>query len=688
MLGSRKKYGILFLAFACALVASFAFNLYGAATEGFFKGHQRDSESLVVGRMVQSEKEGMLSHGGFLGGFKHDRGVDHQYKLFENGEDPAAAYDGYLQSAGLQGGVYFVLDSALRGLGLESGKSRLFLLKLVTSFLTAAVLSVFLLLVYHEVGLVTALLTLVLIASSQWIVVFSNNLYWMLFLIFLPFVFVSATLMLHERGHFSRMRFVYLGLLVLVLVKCLAGYEYISTILVSSVVPFFYFSIKNKWPLAIFLKRTLLASICAVVGFFAAIAIHIAQLSLLKGSLGEGASHVWFTVAKRTHGDPDKVGDWYRASLESNLMEVLAKYWHGDAFNLSSLVGIDYVIEFSQIITVLMILSAVSLVLILRSGRRHTKPMRTFLAALTVMWLSFLAPLSWHILAKAHSYVHGHMNHVLWYVPFLLIGFTFFGAFFKLSWINRRVFLREWKAFCLLLSLFAGVYLAQDYVRSMRKADLVLQAAPLEIVSANENFSLYVSGDQLVYAARVCDSSLKTRFFLHVYPQNVERLKAKSSKFDNFDFNWHDKQFISDGVVNLWREDVGCLASIQMPNYKVKGLRTGQFNSEGRLWQQYVDLGPFVPSKVLTPYDFSDERWHNGIHRSRAGFFVKNDFSSRQSIEVGDEVRFSHSGRRTVTEVSLTGSFINIFVSGEILDAELDGYPNEVGIGNPDQKAL
>ena len=46
---------------------------------------------------------------------------------------------------------------------------------------------------------------------------------------------------------------------------------------------------------------------------------------------------------------------------------------------------------------------------------------------LYVTLISSLAPLSWHILAKAHSYVHTHMNHILWYSPFLLLIFVFIG---------------------------------------------------------------------------------------------------------------------------------------------------------------------------------------------------------------------------------------------------------------------
>ena len=35
--------------------------------------------------------------------------------------------------------------------------------------------------------------------------------------------------------------------------------------------------------------------------------------------------------------------------------------------------------------------------------------------------VSFLATISWFVLAKAHSYIHTHMNYVLWYFGFVQV---------------------------------------------------------------------------------------------------------------------------------------------------------------------------------------------------------------------------------------------------------------------------
>lgn len=48
-----------------------------------------------------------------------------------------------------------------------------------------------------------------------------------------------------------------------------------------------------------------------------------------------------------------------------------------------------------------------------------------------MVWFSILSPLSWFVLAKVHSYVHTHINHVLWSMPFILLSMAFSGYIIK-----------------------------------------------------------------------------------------------------------------------------------------------------------------------------------------------------------------------------------------------------------------
>jgi len=48
------------------------------------------------------------------------------------------------------------------------------------------------------------------------------------------------------------------------------------------------------------------------------------------------------------------------------------------------------------------------------------------------LWFSLLAPLSWMVIFKGHSYIHTHMNFITWHMPFTILGFGLMGAFLSL----------------------------------------------------------------------------------------------------------------------------------------------------------------------------------------------------------------------------------------------------------------
>lgn len=39
--------------------------------------------------------------------------------------------------------------------------------------------------------------------------------------------------------------------------------------------------------------------------------------------------------------------------------------------------------------------------------------------------VSLVAPISWFVMAKGHSFIHTHVNYILWYLPFVPIGLLF-----------------------------------------------------------------------------------------------------------------------------------------------------------------------------------------------------------------------------------------------------------------------
>jgi hypothetical protein len=53
------------------------------------------------------------------------------------------------------------------------------------------------------------------------------------------------------------------------------------------------------------------------------------------------------------------------------------------------------------------------------------------------MWFSLLAPLSWFVIFKAHSYIHTHMNFIVWQMPFTFFGFAACGLLVERFFAHR-----------------------------------------------------------------------------------------------------------------------------------------------------------------------------------------------------------------------------------------------------------
>ena len=92
-------------------------------------------------------------------------------------------------------------------------------------------------------------------------------------------------------------------------------------------------------------------------------------------------------------------------------------------------------------------------------------------------------------------------------------------------------------------------------------------------------FGVRVEGRTLHYAREQCaEADTRARFFLHVVPLDAADLpeERRASGFDNLDFAFGER-----GV----RYGGRCLASVELPEYGIARVRTGQFEGDARLWE-------------------------------------------------------------------------------------------------------
>ena len=107
---------------------------------------------------------------------------------------------------------------------------------------------------------------------------------------------------------------------------------------------------------------------------------------------------------------------------------------------------------------------------------------------------------------------------------------------------------------------------------------------------AHSNFEIYLDkdGDEdvLIYFKRQPCAAEDTRasFFLHITPADARDLPAhrREHGFDNWDFGFGGRGKAHGGR---------CAALSRLPDYPIERIRTGQYASEGRIWQVEIELG-------------------------------------------------------------------------------------------------
>jgi len=66
-----------------------------------------------------------------------------------------------------------------------------------------------------------------------------------------------------------------------------------------------------------------------------------------------------------------------------------------------------------------------------------------FIKHTILLWNSILAPLSWFVLFKGHSFVHKQQDPIVWFMPFMFYGIGLLGItaekFLRAVWFSKRM---------------------------------------------------------------------------------------------------------------------------------------------------------------------------------------------------------------------------------------------------------
>ena len=428
------------------LFFGFLSNLWHVAEQEWFDTHQRDTESLIVGRMVKSRQDGIFSVGGLTGAGIADiqqewissNQIDNQYSAYLNGLS-FDKFSPYLSQTGGQGIIFSLLDRLIP----LSSQVKLGAFYVLTALLSAIALTAIIGWFYEEFGGWVAIFVIGSALLSQWLTVFGKNLWWSLWAFYLPMIVVLYLLKRHRVP--SKRQFIKFGILIFisVLIKCfINGFEYITTTLIMMVTPCVYYAILDRWSRHQCMKWTLVAGLGSGVAIFFSLILLCFQIGAAKEGFMDGVAHVIYSFGKRTHGETQGFPEVYAASLEAGTIGVVITYMNGIFFDFNNYLSQTnpfvsnflLKIRYAYLIVLFMLMSAL---LFLRNkkmiardgqhkmGRHETCP---YIALIWTTWFSILAPLSWYVIFKAHSFIHTHMSFLLWQMPFTFFGFAVFGA--------------------------------------------------------------------------------------------------------------------------------------------------------------------------------------------------------------------------------------------------------------------
>lgn len=392
-----KKNSLKIIVFTISFVVmffSFLSDSLGVAQKEWFDSYQHDSESLVLGKIIADRNSLSSENRGNLG---YIVDLDPYQVISETKVNSSILYKEYHSQYGIQG-IFFSFLSNKLGISVKG----MYVVCCTFLAMTICYLS------YCSSRIFGSLFGCIFFLSilfSPWITVFARNLYWIEFSWFLPSAIAWSFFIISN----VRLKIILFVLFfVSCLIKCLSGYEYYSTVLLLSVVPYLYFFIlKNtKFNIHNNARDFVILSFLGVLAFVVAIVMHANLRS--GGNVAEGLNSIWNNdVLRRTFGGNvnnfDKV---YTESFNANFIDVLKIYllnWRTSVISLPLVSNISFT-------------SLICLCFIVICLQLYRKNYKLAFSTSALLILFCLPAISWYVLGKSHSFIHVTMNYVLWYL--------------------------------------------------------------------------------------------------------------------------------------------------------------------------------------------------------------------------------------------------------------------------------
>ena len=420
---------------ALFLLPNFYRNRWGVVETVRYEDWQTRYDRLVVARLVKTRQDGFLSASGLLGlgdvkewSYLH-RTNKHQFNAYLNG-DNFKTYFVYKSNPGFQGVLYGIFDQ----LPFAAQSTKLKLFRGFTALGSALVFGILVSVSIQEFGWLSGILILLFAAFSAWTILPAGTIFYNYWSFYLPPLLTAYLLAEAYRKNNFESKKIYSIIFITVLMKILlSGFDFLTTVLVMTTVPFVFFSIYHKWGWKLLVERLIKTGLVLLAATLTGLLILSLQIFTSTGDVESAGSHIFGRLAIYTIDNP-AIFEEVDASAQASTLAVTAKYFMIPALTIH-LQKTTIQILYWQLVLVFLLFSFVFFL-------RHQLTDQVFpikgVALVAATWYSLFAPLSWFIIFKKHSFIHTHVNPIVWQMPFTLLGLALCG-FVMMELFKRKV---------------------------------------------------------------------------------------------------------------------------------------------------------------------------------------------------------------------------------------------------------
>jgi hypothetical protein len=420
-------------------------------------------EALVVGKMAKAEKDGVFAASAFTG-VNYDKSLvpdsilagdqindllirdhiiiqfkDSQLYYYTQQEKTPEDYCVYVSHSGGNALFWYGIQKILP----FDNSTNYQILRLINCIFLSLCFMLIIGWVYRNFGFIAALVTFVFIFSSSWLVLFGGNgLWWALWNFYVPFL---TMLLLLEKRHNSPNRVstkkILIWLFAAVLVKLFfSGLEFISTAMLTIFIPIIYYYILEKWKVIDFIKLSFKTGLVAGEAIVLQFGALIIQLRYLLGSYDSAFQYLANAFLRRSSFksglsradlDSDRFADSDSLSFLWN--NVIKDYLRGNAFEWG-FASLGFEVWFAVVIGIILLFGVVTYIFSRQPADRK------YNALLVATLISAVCPLSWYVIFKEHAFWHPQIDFIIWYMPFLLLGFAVIGTGISLLRLSKKLF--------------------------------------------------------------------------------------------------------------------------------------------------------------------------------------------------------------------------------------------------------